>query len=64
MAARSYNPNSFAISQKVEDVIEHYNNMKNPSCEPMIFRQTRPPVVRNREHGNYTDVRLVGGGRC
>lgn len=63
MAARNYNPNSFAISQKVEDVIEHYNNMKNPSCEPMIFRQTRPPVVRNREHGNYTDVRLVGGGR-
>lgn len=63
MSARNYNPNSFAISQKVEDVIEHYNNMKNPSCEPMIFRQARPPVVRNREHGNYTDVRLVGGGR-
>lgn len=61
MAARNYNPNSFAISQKVEDVIEHYNNMKNPSCEPLIFHQARPPVVRNREHGHYTDVRLVGG---
>ena len=63
MAARNYNPNSFAIPQKVEDVIEHYNSMKNPSCEPMIFRQTQPPVIRNREHGHYSDVRLIGGGR-
>ena len=61
MAARNYNPNSFAISQKVEDVIEHYNNMKNPSGEPLIFHQARPPVVRNREHGHYSDIRLVGG---
>jgi hypothetical protein len=63
MAARNYNPNSFAISQKVEDVIEHYNNLKNPSGEPLIFRQTQPPVIRNRERGHITDVRLVGGGR-
>ena len=61
MAARNYNPNSFAISQKVEDVIEHYNNMKNPSGEPLIFHQARPPVIRNREHGHYSDIRLVGG---
>ena len=63
MAARNYNPNSFAIPQKVEDVIEHYNNMKNPSCEPMIFHHTQPPVIRNREHGHYSDVRLIGGSR-
>jgi hypothetical protein len=63
MAARNYNPNSFAISQKVEDVIEHYNNMKNPSGQPLIFHQGLPPVVRNREHGHYSDVRLVGGSR-
>jgi hypothetical protein len=63
MAARNYNPNSFAISQKVEDVIEHYNNMKNPSGEPLIFHQARPPVIRNREHGHYSDVRLVGGSQ-
>ena len=63
MAARNYNPNSFAISQKVEDVIEHYNNMKNPSGQPLIFHQALPPVIRNREHGHYSDVRLVGGSR-
>jgi hypothetical protein len=63
MAARNYNPNSFAISQKVEDVIEHYNNLKNPTREPLIFRQTQPPVIRNRERGHYSDVRLVGGSR-
>ena len=63
MAARNYNPNSFAISQKVEDVIEHYNNMKNPSGQPLIFHQARPHVIRNREHGHYSDVRLVGGSR-
>jgi hypothetical protein len=63
MAARNYNPNSFAISQKVEDVIEHYNNMKNPSGEPLIFHQARPPVIRNREHGHYSDIRLVGGSQ-
>lgn len=63
MAARNYNPNSFAISQKVEDVIEHYNNMKNPSGQPLIFHQARPQVIRNREHGHYSDVRLVGGSR-
>ena len=63
MAARNYNPNSFAISQKVEDVIEHYNNMKNPSGEPLIFHQARPPVIRNREHGHYSDIRLIGGSQ-
>lgn len=63
MAARNYNPNSFAISQKVEDVIEHYNNMKNPSGQPLIFHQTRPPVIRNRERGHFSDVRLVGGAQ-
>ena len=63
MASRNYNPNSFAISQKVEDVIEHYNNMKNPSSQPMIFYQARPPVVRNREHGHYSDIRLIGGAQ-
>lgn len=63
MAARNYNPSSFAIPQKIEDIIEHYNNMKNPSGEPLIFRQTQPPVIRSREMGRYTDVRLIGGGR-
>ena len=37
--------------------------MKNPSGQPLIFHQARPHVIRNREHGHYSDVRLVGGSR-
>jgi hypothetical protein len=47
MAGRNYNPDPYPISQKIEDTLERYNMIKNPSGEPMMFKYPKQVVIRN-----------------
>ena len=47
MAARNYNPDPYPISNKIEDTLERYNMLKNPSGEPMMFQYPVQKVIRN-----------------
>ena len=59
MAMRSYNPFPSPLGRDVDTTLEKYNDLKNPSSEPMIFKHTIPKVIR---HSPRRDL-LVGGGR-
>ncbi len=46
-AARNYNPDPYPISNKIEDTLERYNMLKNPSGEPIMFQYPVQRVIRN-----------------